>query len=146
MKKKEQLNINKKKQMPFILRLIICIIISFIFTKATYFKLNILNEEIENNYDYSTIKEIEGTIVRISYDYDDDSYTLIIEIPNKKISIGIGDSISGYYEGQQIIIYTDTNEKTYSLSQRGIAFYNSNAIFFYFFLSIVIVVIVIVLQ
>lgn len=129
---KNKVDLSKKSNKPKIKTnivgdRIVCIITSIICTVVAITSALILDYKVDN-YDYSTIKEVNGTVLDIKSHSDEDgtTYTLSIGLGSKSVNIDIGSSLGEHYIGERIPVYTDDNEQAYGLSERDIAVINSH--------------------
>jgi hypothetical protein len=135
-KKLEALQRKEKKQekIKFITHEIVCITVSLICIGLIFLESSIY-KNIINNYDYSTIKELEGTVTDVNDENKSEhrgyrsGWYIEVELSDRNVSAYAGayEDANVYSIGDQIKIYTDSNEKIYAISAQKVADDSLNA-------------------
>jgi hypothetical protein len=119
-------------------KLVLCVLTSAVALLATSAVLTHM-DAAEENYDYSGVRELAGTVIEVHEDYDVDtgsSYTETVELENgQQVSIGTG-GIRRDSVGDEVAVYTDGTH--YSFTERGIALDNTGGIFWFLFACLLI--------
>lgn len=134
--------IEKIQNLSQSLRVIMCIIITIICVAGSDMIIKDA-ENKENNYDYSDVTTIRGTVTKAHFGTfnTDDSADIHIRLENgKTIKIGVGGSLE-YHKGDTITVYTDG--KYYGLRKESIAIENEMTII-NFFAALALIVFIIV--